>query len=71
MSDNNKIIIMFSIAIISVVVSMFCWAEIISKYECFENRITKLEQSQCAVKDAKVHADIKFEACMKQLRKIP
>ncbi len=33
-----------------------------------ETRITSLEQSQCVAKESKVHADVKFEACMSQLR---
>ncbi len=38
------------------------------KREDLDTRITALEQSQCVAKDSKVHADVKFEACMSQLR---
>ncbi len=38
------------------------------KFKAIETSVTALEKSQCVAKDSKVHADVKFEACMKQFK---
>lgn len=41
------------------------------KIHVLDDRITALEQSQCSIKQDKVHADYKLNICIAQLRSKP
>lgn len=41
------------------------------KIHALDDRITALEQSQCSLKQDKVHADYKLNVCIAQLRSKP
>ncbi len=66
MSDDQTMLIGM---IATIAIGTLIWCAIITD-QCvkYERRITALEQSQCVAKDSKVHADMKFNACMSQLR---